>query len=114
MKLTTGRFALIRKKFANADGHLVIEAHYWDSEADYESRPGSPRAAHDHMFVSRGPSGELSAIRPDDPHVGAAILSVLNGTVDSALAVRTHAVGEDRFGWLAHPHVQAIEVSEIN
>jgi len=113
MILPNGRFCLIRHKFANADGHLVIEAYYWDGEAEHKAFPYEPRAVHDHMFVSRKlDSGDLVSVNPDDPHVGAAILAVLNGTVDSSIALRKHDVGEDRFGWLSHPHVQALEVTQ--
>jgi hypothetical protein len=108
--LSTGRFVVIRDKFCQQDGHLVLIAHYWESEADCAAgKP--PVASHDHMFIN-GNAEAHEPIHPNDDSVGPMIAGVLNTAVCSVHRVRTdHVRGEDKSGWLAHPHVQALEVT---
>jgi hypothetical protein len=108
ISLPNGRYCLIREKYANAGGHLVIEADYWDSEADYNQRPNTPEASHDHEFCSK----DGAAISPDDPQVGHHILSLLNAVTkdDRNFACKPHPRGADKVGWLDHPHVQSLGV----
>jgi hypothetical protein len=109
--LKNDRVVLIRDKYLTADGHLVIQAEYWYSEADHAARPYDPRASHDHLFIAQSP------ISPDDPHVLAHIREVLNAAIspngDCVMALRHHSRGNhDRHGWMAHPHVAALEVTK--
>ena len=109
MILPNGRCCVIRERYANAGGHLVVEAEYWDGEAEHIAAPDHPHASHDHEFCTKNGA----KIDPADPHVGDFILSVLNGVTkaDRNLSCRPHPRGEDKCDWLKHPHVAALEVT---
>jgi hypothetical protein len=108
--LPSGRVVVVCDKFVRDDGHLVIVARYWSDEADFKANPDKPRAEFDHLITSKTP------IDPTDPNVGPCIGAIF-AAVDVANekyspASDGHERGNaDPFGWLAHPHVSAIEVT---
>jgi hypothetical protein len=115
--LSNGHYCLIRDKYVNADGDLIVHAEYWLSSADCQARPDSPREAHDHLqrHVDRV-TGERTAVNREDAILGCKMLAMFNAHLQGEgpwpNAVRQHPRHtSDPYGWLDHPFVQSLEVT---
>ncbi|HEV8068694.1 MAG TPA: hypothetical protein VGP76_13235 [Planctomycetaceae bacterium] len=113
MILPNGRYCLIRDKYVDALGDLVVEAEYWRDEADFRSRPKEPREAHEHGFTTRDERRQRRPVVSSEDLL-ARILPVLCGCTrdDGHVAIRNRERHpSDPHGYLSHPHVEAIEVT---
>jgi hypothetical protein len=114
MILPNGRFCLIRDRYVDALGDLVVEAEYWRDEADFRSRPREPREAHEHGFTTLDPATMLR--RPVEatedllPRLIAAMVPCVRDDGHVAIKKRDRH-SSDPYGYLTHPHVEAIEVT---
>jgi hypothetical protein len=127
--LSNGCYCLIREKGLGPDGLLRIVAESWDSEADHLASPDAPHHAEDHLFgpykqpafhqdgspVLNDAAHQIALPVPTAAHhdVHGRILDVLNR--HHVPGSRRHAVSalvgdHDRWGFLDHPHVKALEV----
>jgi hypothetical protein len=106
VQLPSGAWCVIRKKHVDARGWLVLHVDYWESQADCDAHE-PPEMRSDHSW---GPGHEKSAD----------LLPRLIAAVDSEWATGKRGdhnfcpmhktQGVDRFGFLTHPHVAALEV----
>ena len=112
--LPNGRYCLIRDKYIDALGDLVIEVEYWRDEADYRARPKQPREAHEHGFTVRDKATRLRrSLAASEDVMGMLIAAMVPCARDDghvAIVNRDRHAG-DPFGHLSHPHVQALEVT---
>src|ERR1700722_5818479 len=126
MILPSGAFCLIREKSVDSDGNLLLVVHSWDSEAHHNDAPANPHSIQHHLL---GPWKDYKQ-RPGVAHlcldgtprpvvesddVGSLITSALDAPhapgerrheSDSHIARGT----DDRWGFISHPHVAAMEV----
>ncbi len=138
MMLPNGCYCLVRDVISSPDRGLVIVADYWDSQEAHD-RGEPPHSSHDHGFGAfkepkRDEHGRWVPA-PDRPdHVVMVkrkclssddVASRIQASLDAAHApgIRNVAVDErwlagarpdgqtDHWGFLAHPHVQALEVT---
>jgi hypothetical protein len=112
--LPNGRFCLIRDKYVDALGDLVVEVEYWRDEADHSARPQHPREAHEHGFTVRDKlTGARIAISPSFDVLGMLLNSMAPCTREDGhtAIVRRERHAGDPHGYLSHPHVQALEVT---
>lgn len=115
--LPSGRFVQFRDKFITSDGHLCLMIELWPSEAYYKARPDEPRAAHDWLHLV--PVNDAGARVNVDPqsNLTPGLVAILERTLgpDGSGEVnvfRGHSRRpDDPYGWLSHPHVQALEVT---
>ncbi len=138
MILHNGCFCLIREVLSSPDRGLVLVADYWDSQAAHDAGE-PPHSSHDHGFgafkePARDEQGRWvpapgrpdhfqmvkRKCRPSDD-VASRIRAVLSAA--HSPGVRNIAVGErwlagarpdgqtDHWGFLAHPHVQALKAA---
>jgi hypothetical protein len=115
--LPNGRYCLIRDKYINSDGDLIVHAEYWLSSADCQARPDSPREAHDHLWrhVDRV-TCQRSTVMLADSNLGPRMIEVFNAHLQGdgpwPNAVRQHPRHvSDPYGWLDHPFVRSLEVT---
>jgi hypothetical protein len=115
MILPNGRFCLIREKtvlqpgeqagLVCEGGELLVVADSWRDEADHKARPNQPRASWGHVF----------RFAPLPANFNDWLLNVLadharNEKIDHGPHHKWKRGGEDKHGWLSHPHVRALEV----
>jgi hypothetical protein len=136
--LPNGQFCLIREVISSLDRGLVLIVDHWDDQAAHD-RGEPPHSSHDHGFgpykePERDESGQIVYLDAeknrfnclkrdcvDSDDVGGRILKVLNqGHVVGARVAAVNGLWIDRarakatydhWGFLAHPHVQALEVT---
>jgi hypothetical protein len=114
LHLPNGRFALVRDKYIDKLGDLVIHAEYWRDEADFLAHPDDPREAHDHGFTIRDPRSRerRPIVEADDLRsmiLGAMIPCQRNDGHRAVVGRERHA--GDPFNYLGHPHVKTLEVT---
>ena len=113
MILPNKRFALVRDRYVDGFGDLVVEVEYWRDEADYHARPDHPREAHEHGFTTRDEQRQRRPVLPSEDLL-ARILPVLCACTrdDGHIAIRNRERHpSDPHGYLSHPHVEALEVT---
>jgi hypothetical protein len=106
MLLPSGGFCLIRKKHTDARGWLVLHVDYWETEADQQSGK-APAMRSDHSW---GPGHEK--IVDLLPHLIRSIDSewAAGHRGNRNLCPMHKTEGPDKFSFLSHPHVAALEV----
>lgn len=127
MILPNGAFCLIKERAVDADGNLLLIVHSWDSESHHGAAPAAPHSIQHHGF---GPWKDYKQ-RPGVAHlcldgtsrpvtqsddVGSLIAKALEkchapGTRQRESSAHIVRGNEDRWGFLSHPHVVALEVS---
>lgn len=125
--MSSGAFCLIREKSVDADGRLLLIVQSWDSEEHFMDAPGAPHSIQHHrigprMTYTRRPGSRFAfdgtprrCLPTDD--IQSQIVGILNkhhapGQRQYDLGTEIPRSNDDKHGYLAHPHVQAIEVTK--